>query len=528
MASYLDSFFMRNADEEIPSEEDMNAEAGPLAALARVNASSAPTPSAFKPETSKVQGALTGSLLKDQRLRGDEYARPLSAEDFAAERARARKLMAEDERDIPVASVPVQRDAAAPTTGVIAPTTGTRAAEGAGGDTDEMDRLSSAANWIRAMETAGSAISGKNLRSGIADSLSDRMKQVEALRLKKAEKAEEQAREDEQSASLVQQYKSLAAQGLVPDLPLLDKLPPKQAASLIKTYGSLGGMKAREQKTQAEIPQVEARTEDLRAGAELKKAKTPEVALEGESKRLKREQDAAIGWARVNQASAEAAARAAASLASTAASQAEAKAADEQLKRIEKIIKGAGYTPLIASLEQADQAISDLGRPPTATAQLKHALPGGDRFLSPEEKAYYNSVDKLKQMEQLAISGKVVSVQEREEFIRQYGTNWYANPAAAEAYIDMLRKKTARQIDLDLASVRASPAGKKAVEAYAREGGVTSALPVFKGATAAARPEKPATAPAGKTVLWNVAEGKWKAIPNENAEAAVASGKYER
>jgi hypothetical protein len=51
---------------------------------------------------------------------------------------------------------------------------------------------------------------------------------------------------------------------------------------------------------------------------------------------------------------------------------------------------------------------------------------------------------------------------------------------------------------------------------------------VFKGATAAARPEKPATAPAGKTVLWNVVEGKWKAIPNENAEAAVASGKYER
>jgi hypothetical protein len=124
------------------------------------------------------------------------------------------------------------------------------------------------------METAGSAISGKNLRSGIADSLSDRMKQVEALRLKKTERAEELAREDEQSASLVQQYKSLAAQGLVPDLPLLDKLPPKQAASLIKTYGSLGGMKAREQKTQAEIPQVEAKTRDIGAATGLKQAQT--------------------------------------------------------------------------------------------------------------------------------------------------------------------------------------------------------------------------------------------------------------
>ncbi len=176
---------------------------------------------------------------------------------------------------IPVASVPVQRDVAAPTTGVIAPTTGVIApTTGAGGDTDEMDRLSSAANWIRAMETAGSAISGKNLRSGIAESLADRMKQVEALQLKKTERAEELAREDEQSASLVQQYKSLAAQGLVPDLPLLDKLPPKQAASLIKTYGSLGGMKAREQKTQAEIPQVEAKTREIGAAAGLKQAQT--------------------------------------------------------------------------------------------------------------------------------------------------------------------------------------------------------------------------------------------------------------
>ena len=102
--------------------------------------------------------------------------------------------------------------------------------------------------------------------------------------------------------------------------------------------------------------------------------------------------------------------------------------------------------------------------------------------MNPQEKAYFNSVDKLKQMEQLAISGKVVSVQEREEFIKEYGTNWYANPTAAAAYIDMLRKKTARQIDLDLASVRASPTGQLAIDAYAKAGGITSALPVFKGA----------------------------------------------
>jgi hypothetical protein len=111
---------------------------------------------------------------------------------------------------IPVASVPVQRDVAAPTTGVIAPTTGARAAEGAGGDTDEMDRLSSAANWIRAMETAGSAISGKNLRSGIADSLADRMKQVEALRLKKAEKAEAEGKASQFGSRLAALFPGLS------------------------------------------------------------------------------------------------------------------------------------------------------------------------------------------------------------------------------------------------------------------------------------------------------------------------------
>jgi hypothetical protein len=220
--------------------------------------------------------------------------------------------------------------------------------------------------------------------------------------------------------------------------------------------------------------------EEVKPGIALRGVEVKEE--DAESKAKKRDQDIALGWARLKAQSAAAVARAAADVAKQGASTTEQRAIDEQLGRIEKIVKGAGYTPLIASLEQADQAIAALGRPPTTGAQIKHSLPGGDRFLNPQEKAYFNSVDKLKQMEQLAISGKVVSVQEREEFIKEYGTNWYANPTAAAAYIDMLRKKTARQIDLDLASVRASPAGQLAIDAYAKAGGITSALPVFKGA----------------------------------------------
>ena len=396
---------------------------------------------------------------------------------------------------------------------------------GSGGD-DELSSLRKQLGLQQMFEALGSAGSGKNLYTD-GGVLADRMKQLEALRAKREEKALGDVEERSNLNAAIDSYKQLF---------------PDQADALERLRGStnkpavlreqLNAWRQMMEWEKAKKPVAEARVEQMGAGTDLTRAKIPEVGLEGESKRLAREQAAALGWARLSAQSAEAAARAAADVAKSGASAIEQRAVDEQLGRIEKIIKGAGYTPLIASLEQADQAIASLGAPPSSSAQMKHALPGGDRFLSPQEKAYFNSVDKLKQMEQLAISGKVVSVQEREEFIKEYGTNWYANPTAAAAYIDMLRKKTARQIDLDLASVRASPTGQLAIDAYTKAGGITSALPVFKGATAPApvteRPAKPTTFPAGKAVLWSLAEGKWKAVPAENADAAVASGKYER
>jgi hypothetical protein len=348
------------------------------------------------------------------------------------------------------------------------------------------------------------------------------MKQIEALRAKREERSMELAREDEQSAALVSQYKSLAAQGLVPELPGLDKLPFKQAASLIKTYGSLPGLVQRTEKTKAEIPLVQAKTdvEQKKPGFKEREVSVKERGLE--SLDAYRRQMVAQGWARASLAQSTAAKKVAAE------APAAAKEIGSELDRIQKITQKGGYVPIAASLEQADQAIADLGRPPSTAAQIKHAVPGGDRYLTPEERAYYTAVNKLRQMEQLATSGKVVSVHERAEFIRDYGQNWYANPKAAAAYIDLLRQKTAKQVRMDLASVRATSAGQEALRRYEAEGGLTENASVFKGAGAAARPAKPSAVPAGKTVLWNVAESKWKAIPNENADAAVASGKYER
>jgi hypothetical protein len=388
---------------------------------------------------------------------------------------------------IPVATAPVEADVPEAVKGTItattseqpAPPAGTKPEAGSGGD-DEMSSLRKQLGIQQMFEALGSAGSGKNLYTdgGI---LADRMKQIEALRAKRQERQEGLDIERAQNNQTLDMYKSL-----FPDkADSLEALRDLTGKGAVFKQGLDAWMK-REEFEKVKQPIAEARIGQMGASEDLTRAKTPEVGLEGESKRRAREQAAALGWARLSAQSAAAAAKAAQTVAASGVSRAEQKDVDEQLGRIEKIIKGAGYTPMLAALQQADEAIASLGSTPTLAAQAKHALPGGDHFLSPKEKAYYTAVDKLKQMEQLAVSGKVVSEPERAEFVRQYGTSWYANPKAAAAYIELLRSKTANQLNMDLASVRASPAGQKALSAYEQAGGVTPAHPIFKGAGAAA------------------------------------------
>jgi hypothetical protein len=194
-------------------------------------------------------------------------------------------VKAPEAQSIPVASVSTKADVPTVAASALAPTgpqnpappAGTSSTvkpppvdAGSGGD-DALGRLSIGQALTRALEGSGSVISGQNLRSGAADTLGDRMKQIEALRAKREERAMELAREDEQSSALVQQYKSLAAQGLVPELPALDRLPPKQAAGLIKTYGSLPGLVQKTEKTKAEIPLVQAKTATEQGKPEIAK-----------------------------------------------------------------------------------------------------------------------------------------------------------------------------------------------------------------------------------------------------------------
>ena len=140
-------------------------------------------PVEFTPDTAKMQGKLAGFLGGNQPLQGLNYARPLSDEDFASEQERARKLMAEDgfARDIPVASAEGSKTLAS-------------TVPGSGGD-DDLGRLSLGQALTRALEGSGSIIAGRDLRSGAADTLGERMKQIEALRAKREEKEVTDAQE---------------------------------------------------------------------------------------------------------------------------------------------------------------------------------------------------------------------------------------------------------------------------------------------------------------------------------------------
>jgi len=466
---------------------------------------------------------------------------PAKTSDFASRQ----KLMspgalkAPEMRDIPIKTAPPTKDVAAPTASVLPTTTADKPAgkpdsagtqslpapssEGAGGDA--LGRLSLGQALTRALEGSGSIIAGRDLRSGAADTLGERMKQIEALRAKREEQSLEQQRERATwgtsnratLASALAQWKgdeakTAALEALASGA---DTTKPsdfsRNAVNAVMTKPKVLGAEATTKKTGAQGDVAAATAE-----AVPEKVKTAKDALA--SLDAYRRATVAQGWARIGLARQQAAKKV------EAESPADAKAVGAELDKIQKITQKAGYTPLVSSLEQADQAISGLGAPPSTSAQIKHSVPGGDRFLTPQEKAYYTSVDKLRQMDQLAVSGKVVSEPERAEFLRQYGANWYANPKAAGAYIDLLRQKTARQLQLDLAPIRASSAGQKALSAFEQAGGVTENLPVFKGAGATSvRPAKPADI-AGTKTFWRPDKNTWVHYSTDSEAKARAAG----
>lgn len=229
-------------------------------------------PADFSPDTTRLQGKLAGFLGGD---------RPL-------------------ESPIPVANAPSTSDAAAPVTSAI-PTTGPRtpagtpdsmnkggmvapSSEGAGGDTSERD-LYLARLAAQSAAGFGGMGAGKNIDMGIADTLGERLKQVQALRAKREEQGLEQARERSTWGasnrgmlnSLLAQYKdnpavSAALMALEPSLETTKPSDFQRASTgAIMTRPKAESIQATTKKTGAQTATEEAKPEVARGTLEVKR-----------------------------------------------------------------------------------------------------------------------------------------------------------------------------------------------------------------------------------------------------------------
>jgi hypothetical protein len=198
---------------------------------------------------------------------------------------------------IPVASAPGKADVPTAVAGTIPPTTPTSPAlpagtsstvkpppvdVGSGGD-DALGRLSIGQALTRALEGSGSVISGQNLRSGAADTLGDRMQQIEALRAKKLERQEGLDVERSQNNQTLDMYKSL-----FPDKAnSLEALRDLTGKGAVFKQGLDAWMK-REELEKAKIPVAEARAGDIGAAKDLKKKKgtTEDLLREPKARKL--------------------------------------------------------------------------------------------------------------------------------------------------------------------------------------------------------------------------------------------------
>lgn len=185
-------------------------------------------------------------------------------------------LTAPEAQPIPVANALSTSDAAAPVASAI-PATGPQtptgkpesmgtpglpapSSEGTGGDA--LGRLSLGQALTRALEGSGSVIAGRDLRSGAADTLGERMKQIEALRAKREERATEQAKSRAEAAAASKVTgEMLQSLGITPP-PSLAELPSAEAV-----------LKAGE--FPAKVAGIQALTSQRAAGAKVAEARLP-------------------------------------------------------------------------------------------------------------------------------------------------------------------------------------------------------------------------------------------------------------
>jgi hypothetical protein len=456
---------------------------------------------------------------------------PAKPSDFAS----LQKLMSPGSlaSPIPVAAAPVKADVPSAVKTAIPATTATQPApppDGSGGD-DEMGRLSMGQALVRALEGSGSVISGQNLRSGAADTLGERMKQIEALRAKREEQSLEQQRERATwgasnratLASALAQWKDdpekkAALEALASGA---DTTKPgdfsRNTVNAVMTRPKVLGAEAGVGKTVAQTGVATAQAAAVPKKLEQGDKKLAETAAEN----LRRD---AREWARMRAAADAAASKASAGQPEVV--QKEVRATTQKLG--DSVAKE--YGEISSALKEADRSLEAIkNQPPDVFAKVMQAT-NLDGLNTAEERALFRSVGELRRAAQKAQSGLAVTENERAEFLQLFGANWLQSPSSLIEAIEWMRRKTKDKLDQSFATYRAQGSvGNTAVQAYREAGGVTPdaqfLLPFNERQpkTAAAPAPAPAAQVGGMTRMTGP-DGKKYDVPNDKAAAAKAKG----
>jgi hypothetical protein len=367
---------------------------------------------------------------------------------------------------IPTATASVRTDAPEVVKETIAATTPERPAppvDGSGGD-DDVRNLYLARLAAQSAAGFGGMGAGKNIDMGIADTLGERLKQVQALRAKREEQSLEQQRERSTwgasnrgtLAGYIARFKDRpeVVAALKDMEPAADTTKPgdfnRNVIGAITTPGKVAGMEAGVAKTNVQIP-------DIQAGTGVKIAKAADIGLSANTRDDLRRSQIDLNKARIDHMGAKKESESAP--ASTTGPLADPRLEQRRQDTFSKVTRGAQklYTdPLIAvaSLEKASGPLAKGETPewwtPANIIKINSGIYGG---LPPEAtafaKTYFPVINQLRH----ALYGSALSAGEQAAFANQIELGLKQGPKALAASIralaDAAKDKTQTQLGYD-------------------------------------------------------------------------------
>lgn len=452
---------------------------------------------------------------------------------------------------IPVASAPGKADVPGAVTGAIPPTTSTQPAPpagtssnvkappveaGSGGD-DDVRNLYLARLAAQSAAGFGGMGAGKNIDMGIADTLGERMKQIEALRAKRAQAEEDRALEAKTwgasnraaLASALSQWKGDPEKTAALEALALGVDTTKQS-DFAKNLLNAVMTKPKVLGAEAGVKKVEAGTDVAKAQAKAVPAKVEQGAGKLAEDIRKNKAAEAIRWAAMNRAAQNAATKLTTGQPETV--QKEVRATTQKLG--DSVAKE--YGEISSALKEADRSLVAIkNQPPDVFAKVMQAT-NLDGLNTPEERALFRSVGELRRAAQKAQSGLAVTENERAEFLQLFGANWLQSPTSLIEAIEWMRRKTKDKLDQSFATYRAQGSvGNTAVQAYREAGGVTPdaqfLLPFNerqpKTATAPAPAPSAAVQSGGMVKVRHAATGKTATVDRAKADEMLKRTGFE-